>query len=337
LGWGNEGGGRGSKIRLQLRSPSHFHVDSDFSDVRGRNRIPLHQWVHVVHTYDGREGRLYVDGVLDSSATPRLAIRSPGRFWIGGWYDHYDFVGDLDEVRLSNVARSAEWIRLEHANQRPLQTVVGPLVQAGQSFGVTPAEARIAEGTSVTFNAQAGGAMQVRWLLREDGRETLLATDRLRLAVDAGRVAGPRSRVLRFQALGRGGWKSQDIPLEIGERIPDPVFRLEAPRRWNGRTPIEIEPHFSNRAALSSAARPAAPCWRHMRHCPKPKNLSPLLPIPKGARQGNGGQIARHPSLPIRPPPCRKRLPARSTGDAISIWESNKTRATGTQNERTDQ
>ena len=262
FGWGNEGGGRGSKIRLQLRSPSHFHVDSDFSDVRGRNRIPLHQWVHVVHTYDGREGRLYVDGVLDSAAAPRLAIRSPARFWIGGWYDHYDFVGDLDEVRLSNVARSAEWIRLEHVNQRPLQTVVGPVVQAGESFGVTPAAARIGEGTSVTFTAQAGGVMQVRWLLREDGRETLLATDRLRLTVDAGRVAGPRSRVLRFQALGRGGWKSQDIPLEIGERIPDPVFRLEAPRRWNGRTPIEIVPHFSNRAALSTTgAGPLRITW----------------------------------------------------------------------------
>jgi len=30
LGWGNKGDGRGSKVRLQLRSPPHIHVDSDF-------------------------------------------------------------------------------------------------------------------------------------------------------------------------------------------------------------------------------------------------------------------------------------------------------------------
>ena len=34
IGWGNEGGGRGSKVRMQFRSPPHVHVDSDFSDIR---------------------------------------------------------------------------------------------------------------------------------------------------------------------------------------------------------------------------------------------------------------------------------------------------------------
>lgn len=49
IGWGNEGGGRGSKIRVQLRSPPHLHIDSDFSDVRGKARVPMNEWTHVAY------------------------------------------------------------------------------------------------------------------------------------------------------------------------------------------------------------------------------------------------------------------------------------------------
>ena len=42
----------------------------------------------------------------------------PSRLWIGGWYHNYNFVGDIDEVRISKVARSADWIRLQYENQK---------------------------------------------------------------------------------------------------------------------------------------------------------------------------------------------------------------------------
>ena len=57
IGWGNEGGGRGSKVRMQLRSPAHVHIDSDFSDVNGKSTLPMSEWIHVVHTYEHGEGR----------------------------------------------------------------------------------------------------------------------------------------------------------------------------------------------------------------------------------------------------------------------------------------
>ena len=74
---------------------------------------------------------------LDDRRAP-LAIKSPARLWIGGWYNNYDFVGDIDEVRISKVARSADWIKLQYENQKPLQTLVGPLVQPGNDFSVSP-------------------------------------------------------------------------------------------------------------------------------------------------------------------------------------------------------
>ena len=120
IGWGNEGGGRGSKVRMQLRSPPHLHVDSDFSDIKGEIPLPMGEWIHVVHTYGGGPRRIYINGKLDGEATTALNIKNPARLWLGGWYHHYDFVGDLDEVRVSKVARSADWVRLQFENQKPL-------------------------------------------------------------------------------------------------------------------------------------------------------------------------------------------------------------------------
>ena len=166
IGWGNEGGGRGSKVRMQLRSPPHLRIDSDFSDVKGESRLPLGEWIHVVHTYDREDGRIYINGQLDAAAKPLLAIKSPARLWIGGWYHNYDFVGDIDEVRISQVARSADWIKLQYENQKPHQTLVGPIVQPGSEFSVPPTPIVVDEGQSITVTARAGGAQKAYWILK---------------------------------------------------------------------------------------------------------------------------------------------------------------------------
>ena len=151
LAWGNEQGQ--GKVVMQFRSPPHINMDCYFSEasMAGRSAIPMSEWVHVAYVYQRGDARIYVNGALDSASkgqgTP-LNIRSPARLWLGGWYHHYDFVGDLDEVRVSKVARSADWVRLEYENQKPLQTLVGPLVQPGGELSVSPAQASVAEGQS---------------------------------------------------------------------------------------------------------------------------------------------------------------------------------------------
>ena len=69
-------------------------------------------------------GRL--DVPVPAPAPSAMGILTPVRMQIGA-----GFVGDLDEVRISNVARSADWVKLQYENQKPLQTLVGPLVQPG--------------------------------------------------------------------------------------------------------------------------------------------------------------------------------------------------------------
>ena len=198
-------------------------------------------------------GRL--DGIATSAGAP-LAIKSPARMWIGGWYNNYRFVGDIDEVRISKVARSADWVKLEYENQKPLQTLVGPLVQPGNAFSVSPRQDRPCwKGKSVTVTAQAGGAQKVYWILKRDGTETLAAVDRSRFTLDAGRVTGDTSLTLQFKAVYADEVKTRDIPVTIKEDIPEPVFTLKAPAAWNGRETIEVVPEIANLAAMQAKGR----------------------------------------------------------------------------------
>ena len=250
LGWGNEGGGRGTKVRMQLRSPPHLHVDSDFADVDAPRAVPLSAWVHVAHTYSAGQGRIYINGQLEAAASPALYIKSPARFWIGGWYHDYDFVGDIDEVRISHTARSADWIRLEFENQRPLPTLVGPLVGPRGPFSLSPSPATLSEGQRMTFSGTAGGAQKLYWVLVRDGTNRVVAVDQCSYTLDAGRVARDTSLFLQFQAVYTEGTQTGSIPVLIKKEIPEPAFSLHAPPTWNGRDTIEVAPVITNLAAM---------------------------------------------------------------------------------------
>ena len=99
MSWGNEE--RQGKVVMHFRSPPHVQMDCYFSggNVSGSSRVPLGEWTHVVHTYREGESVIYVNGVPDGTNTKDgspMAIKSPARLWLGGWYNNYDFVGDLD-------------------------------------------------------------------------------------------------------------------------------------------------------------------------------------------------------------------------------------------------
>jgi hypothetical protein len=253
IGWGNEGGGRGSKVRMQLRSPPHIHIDSDFSDVKGESTLELNEWIHVVHTYERENGKIYINGQLDAASNPLLDIKRPSRLWLGGWYHQYDFVGDLDEVRVSQVARSADWIRLQYANQNPKQLVVGPIVPAGNEFRVSPMAVTVSEGSSVPLVAKAGGARKLIWTLLRDGQEAIVAVDRLNHLFVADRVTEDRTCVLKLKAIYEHESKTIEIPIHIQESIAEPAFTLNGPHEWNGRTTIEINANVSNLTAMNDA------------------------------------------------------------------------------------
>lgn len=256
LAWGNEHGQ--GKVVMQYRSPPHVSMDCYFSgaNVTGKQSIPLGEWAHVVHTYQKGESRLYLNGVLDSvSKTPNapLAIKSPARLFLGGWYDNYNFVGDIDEVRVSGVVRSPDWVQLQYENQKPAQTLVGPVVQSGNEFSVSDAKVTVAEGKSVTLTAKAGGAQKLYWVVKRDGKETVAAVDRLAFTLDAGRVVGDIAVSVQLKAVYPTGVKTKAVAVTITEAIPEPQFTLDAPATWDGRKQIDITPRVDNLKAMQTA------------------------------------------------------------------------------------
>lgn len=239
IAWGNEQGQ--GKVVMQYRSPLHIRMDCYFSggNVGGASRVPIGDWTHVVHTYREGEAKLYVNGVLDGTNMAQggpLNIRTPARLFIGGWYNNYDFVGDLDEVRVSNVVRSPEWVKLQFENQKPNQSLVGPLVQPGSEFSVSPPQLAVREKQSVTIQAKAGGAQKVLWILKHDGRESIVATDRFSYAFNAGRVLDKQSATLTVKAIYPNEVKTKDIAITISNDIPEPAFTLSAPAKWDDRS-----------------------------------------------------------------------------------------------------
>jgi hypothetical protein len=82
----------------------------------------------VVGTYDGSVMKVFIDGVQDANTLAKTApITAPlppeDHVWIGygdqptdaGWSSEWE--GQIDEVRISNVARSTCWIQTEYNNQ----------------------------------------------------------------------------------------------------------------------------------------------------------------------------------------------------------------------------
>lgn len=76
------------------------------------------KWHYLVGTYDGSYIRVYVDGNLDNTPYSSTGMSSTaGIFQISGndgWGGVALWNGDIDEVRYSNVARSANWISAQH-------------------------------------------------------------------------------------------------------------------------------------------------------------------------------------------------------------------------------
>ena len=81
--------------------------------VEGKTDVPLRKWVHIAGTYDGKsgEGKVYIDGVLDGAGniggniTPNDDV-----LWLGRGAGPF-LEGRMDEVRISNIARSEAEIK----------------------------------------------------------------------------------------------------------------------------------------------------------------------------------------------------------------------------------
>ncbi len=94
------------------------HSGNPNDDLGGVGTITVSQWHHVAMTYDGAMKALYLDGALDAQkAFTQIISKNNYAVCIGENLQmtgrQYD--GIIDEVRISNVPRSAAWLRFESA------------------------------------------------------------------------------------------------------------------------------------------------------------------------------------------------------------------------------
>lgn len=99
-----------------------------FKDLVGTSALSTSAFSHIVGTYDGSTQRVYVNGTQENSVALSGAVdtSTADTLWIGcedyGFGAVYPLAGYVDEVRVSNVARSAGWIAAQYNNQKSSST-----------------------------------------------------------------------------------------------------------------------------------------------------------------------------------------------------------------------
>jgi len=86
--------------------------------ISGGPAVAIGQWQHLVGVYDGAQVRLYRNATVvgtPASLTGKLMSETTPCY-VGRYTSPY-FTGIADEVRISNVSRSASWITTEYSNQ----------------------------------------------------------------------------------------------------------------------------------------------------------------------------------------------------------------------------
>jgi hypothetical protein len=111
-------------------------------------------WHYIQSVYDGTNFINYIDGVNNGTATGYAPGSSSSGIIIGLDYrgtstaPEHVFTGVLDEIRVSNVVKSADWVKLEYYNQ------TNPATFTNSSTAIT---------ANATVAAAIGGSIYYTW------------------------------------------------------------------------------------------------------------------------------------------------------------------------------
>jgi hypothetical protein len=159
-----------SKHDRQYALKIHSSVNFEFFEFSGgwngiRSPVETGVWKHVTGIANAGVYQLWVDGV---AATETVFSENTGASGVGltnlsigkrGDNSTRFFNGTIDEVTISSVARSADWVRLSYQNQRAAQTLVSftqPVsVKAGQDTRGMTLNAQVT-GSGILFTLPSG-------------------------------------------------------------------------------------------------------------------------------------------------------------------------------------
>jgi PKD repeat protein len=96
-------------------------------------------WHHIVATYNGSVTRIYVDGFDEANSTTLAGeIHTSDSDLFIGTYEAIPqlFEGGIDEIRVSNIARSDDWIKTQYNNQNYPTTFLN--IDDQETFNMKP-------------------------------------------------------------------------------------------------------------------------------------------------------------------------------------------------------
>ena len=103
----------GSFWSLSMNGNGHVYIEiNGTQSLFSKSAVNTNQWTHVAAVREGLTLSLYINGVLDDTLTTSsvLSISNPGSVLLGKSVCN-QFAGELDEVRIWNVARQAADIK----------------------------------------------------------------------------------------------------------------------------------------------------------------------------------------------------------------------------------
>jgi hypothetical protein len=152
-----------------------FDLPGDANQLVGANDVTAGSWHHIVAIYDGALMRIYVDGIQDPNVMVKYDNIEPSSAEKGFWIGHGDqpkgeawsaeWLGYIDEVRVSTTGRSAAWIQTEYQNQANPESfyTVGTEETVGYS-----------SSASITLDSSASeGVWQVNARYADGGNDVL--------------------------------------------------------------------------------------------------------------------------------------------------------------------
>lgn len=229
------------------------------SIVSAPGAIALGEWQLFAVTVAGKTARLYRNGIeLASGELADSIARVPrnsqyiGR---GNWPDNAYFRGMIDEPQISAAARSADWLKLAYANQKPDPALPSFQVPCMPRFGVS-GDTAVAEGTELTLSGQADCADEYAWSVLSGPSLRLIDAEVKDLPILVPRVTADSALVLRFSARFGDSVRNASVRIAIQNAIPEPEFSLAKEAEWSGGDSLLIVPKWANLAELRDSGMP---------------------------------------------------------------------------------
>jgi hypothetical protein len=132
------------KVRLHCAGPAHESTTA----------VPLNQWTHIISTWDGQNVRHYLNGVLDATVgetgAPRYNLNRYPHAYIAADLNESPsfFQGRLDEIRVSSLARSSNWVWACWMNSASNGTFAGSFNQYEPVQAIVVDKPQIANGAA---------------------------------------------------------------------------------------------------------------------------------------------------------------------------------------------